>query len=173
MKRGRGRGCLSDNWSSLCLVQELICGMLGILKVCGVLGILKLGRQAWVIQGDAEQDSRGQEQLTGVPSPPWLLRDQRFEEDSLFRPLPVSWEAYIRVPVGLGRLTAPWCEPWLCRFGLSSQKVLHTQHSTVPKPQGWGGTQVGVSLRSWCRAHLLLGERGGTSVLLQSTKIES
>jgi len=36
----------------------------------------------------------GQLQLTGVLNPSWLVRDRRFEEDFVFRPLPVMWEAF-------------------------------------------------------------------------------
>lgn len=101
----RGR-CLSHSQSSWCLVQELINRMFELTR--GILGILKLHRQAWVAPGDAEWSSRGQLQLTGVPNSSWLDRDWRSEEDSELRPLPIVWEAYIWIPVGLACLTAVW-----------------------------------------------------------------
>lgn len=57
-------GCLSDNWSSRCLVQELRCELLGILKVCGMLGILKFLRRARVAPGDGWR--AGQQGTTGA-----------------------------------------------------------------------------------------------------------
>lgn len=57
---------------------------------------------------DGERGSRGQLELTGVPNPSCLVRDRSFEDDSVFRPLPIVWEPCRWVPVGLGCLTALW-----------------------------------------------------------------
>lgn len=57
---------------SWCLVQELICGMLGILKVCRMRSILKFVQQVWVTLGDAEWVSRDSHSVPGSPTPPAL-----------------------------------------------------------------------------------------------------
>lgn len=144
--------------------------MLGTSQVCGMLGILKLHRQAWVAPGDAEQGSRGQLQLPGVPNASWLVRDWRFEEDSVFRPLPVTWEAYIQVPGGLGSLTTLWeraMAVWVLSFqpkvvrtwSAQAQLVLRRGPASPEVTQGWNRTQAGVILQSWCRALLFLREK--------------
>lgn len=140
----RGAG---GNRSSRCLLQELTWGM---------LGVLKLHSQVWMAPGDTEWGSRGQRQLARVPSTSWLVRNRRVEEDSVFKPLLIVWDACIGAALGVGHPTALWVwavaelvlpfraqrcfVPGLHRYSLCSD--MGPQDPKVV--QGWKGTQAGV-----------------------------